>query len=337
MATELRCKVPIGLVEALREVGVSPGEVLAAARLPSRLLDVPGPRVSVRDYFALWQAIREVSDDPSIGIVLATRVRPDLTEPLFLAVLSAPDVAAAIDIVSRYKRIMEPQGLVVRTDTPTGQVVLTLPDPECNAVQPQVLVETQFAFIVDMCRRGTRRPDLNPRELHLRVAALAGDAAHAAFFRCPIRLAAPTNRLVFAAEDVVRPFVTHNPQMLSALIPYLQATAPALPGSILARVRAVIAERVRGQRPSVRTVGKELAMSGRALQRVLRDSGTSFRRLLDDVRNEQARSYLSATTYSDGEVAFLLGFEEANSFYRAFRSWNGMSPREYRRRRGLQR
>jgi hypothetical protein len=38
------------------------------------------------------------------------------------------------------------------------------------------------------------------------------------------------------------------------------------------------------------------------MQRLLKDSGTSFRRLLDEVRNEHARGYLGSTTFSDGEV-----------------------------------
>jgi AraC-like DNA-binding protein len=40
---------------------------------------------------------------------------------------------------------------------------------------------------------------------------------------------------------------------------------------------------------------------------------------------------LNATPFSDSEVAFLLGFQDTTSFYRAFKSWTGMSPGEYRR------
>jgi AraC-like DNA-binding protein len=73
-------------------------------------------------------------------------------------------------------------------------------------------------------------------------------------------------------------------------------------------------------------------MSTRALQRVLRDNGTSFRQLLADVRNEYARAYLSSTSFSNTEVAFLLGFEDESSFARAFRGWNGVTPAMFRRR-----
>ena len=71
-------------------------------------------------------------------------------------------------------------------------------------------------------------------------------------------------------------------------------------------------------------------MSPRALQRALKDNGTPYRQLVDQVRNDQAHAYLRSTSFSDGEIAFLLGFEDPNSFYRAFRTWNGMSPRQFR-------
>ena len=272
------CKIPIGLSSALHEAGLSQAEVLASAGLPSRLFDVPGRYVSPPEYFALWRAIRTVSGDPNIGIVLATSVKPDLTEPLFLAILSAADVAGAIGVVSRFKRLLEPQDLAVRADAVAKQVLVSYEWPPSEALPPQVLVDAELAFIVEVSRRGTRCAELSPRELHLRATALDEGSGHAAFFRCPIRLKAADDAIVLAAEDMARPFLTHNPQLLSALIPYLQANTPPSPTSAIARVRSVIAERVRGQRLDAHVVARELAMSTRAMQRLLKDNGTSFGR-----------------------------------------------------------
>jgi AraC-like DNA-binding protein len=321
-------KVPVGLDTALREAGIDGAAVLAAARLPSRVFETPGQKLSVREYFALWSAIRAVSARPDLGIELARAVKPDHTEPLFLAILSAPDVGGALEVLAAYKRILSPEDLELRKNDAIGEVALLYAWPEGEA--PPVLVDVELAFIVEMCRRGTRTPALSPRALHLVRPTLDEGTTHAEYFRCPIHLGAPANALVFSLEDCALRFSTHNPQLSSVLVPYMQANTP--PRSPLARVRAVIAERLSGRRPSLTSVGKELAMSTRALQRLLKDNGTTFRALLDDVRNERALSYLRATKFSDGEVAFLLGFEDPNSFYRAFRAWNGMSPSEFRRR-----
>ena len=331
MSREPGCKIPIGLVPALREAGVSAEHVLAAARLPSRLLDTPGRYVPPSEYFALWNSIRAVSGDPGIGIRLATLVKPELTEPLFLAVLSAGNLAEAIAIVSRFKRLLEPEDLVVVEDAAAGQFVVTYRWPGVEEQVPQALVDAELAFLVEIGRRGTGRPDLSPREIFLRTSALDAVGRHEDFFRCAVCLGAPRNAIAFALDDTHDPFATRNPELLNALLPHLQANTPVPPDAGLARVRSVIAERVRGRRPEADEVARELAMSTRAMQRLLKNSGTSFRRLLDDVRNEHARGYLGSTTFSDGEVSFLLGFEDPNSFYRAFRAWNGMSPTEFRR------
>ena len=331
MAASAGCKIPIGLVAALQEAGVSPSQVLASAHLPSRLFDIPGRYVPPSEYFSLWRAIRDVSGDPNIGMLLATSVKPELTEPLFLAILSAADLADAIAVVSRFKRLLEPEDLHIVDDGAAKQLVVTYDWPGCAETVPQALIDAELAFLVEIGRRGTGHMDLSPREVSMLARELEAGTRHRDFFRCDIRLGARSNGLVFAAEDTQRPFVTHNAQLLTALLPYLQANTPASPTSAVARVRAVIAERVRGQRPEANMVARELAMSTRAMQRMLRDNGTSFRQVLDEVRNEHARGYLASTAFSDGEVSFLLGFEDPNSFYRAFRSWNGMSPSEFRR------
>jgi AraC-like DNA-binding protein len=73
-------------------------------------------------------------------------------------------------------------------------------------------------------------------------------------------------------------------------------------------------------------------MSQRTLQRRLRELGTSYQKLLDEVRHRSARRLLADTDLAAGEIAFLLGFEELNSFTRAFTSWEGTTPNQWRAR-----
>ena len=323
------CKIPVGLALALREAGIAERAVLARAGLSPRLFADQVHHLTAPEYFALWRAIRDVSGDPSVGIRLATLVRPDVTEPLFLAIMSAADVGDALRVVAAFKRSLEPEDLHVVSDGQQVEVIYDWPDLEVRP--PQALTDAELAFLVHVCRKGTGDMTLAPREIRLRTKALDRGASHARFFGCPIHTGAPHDAVVFASADVSRAFVTFNPELTNVLLPYLHGQTPRSRPSTAARVRAVLAERLRGRRPTIDSVGRVLAMSGRKLQRLLKDEGVSFRELLDDVRNEHARAYLTGSSFSDGEISFLLGFEDPNSFYRAFRSWNGVSPREARR------
>lgn len=71
-------------------------------------------------------------------------------------------------------------------------------------------------------------------------------------------------------------------------------------------------------------------MSDRTLQRRLTDECTTFKKLLTQARHEKAREYLADPTLDIKEVAFLLGYEDQNSFYRAFRMWEGDTPSNWR-------
>jgi hypothetical protein len=64
----------------------------------------------------------------------------------------------------------------------------------------------------------------------------------------------------------------------------------------------------------------------RTLQRRLTDQGITFQRLLDEARRELARHYLHHSSRELNETAYLLGYEDSNSFFRAFHHWEGTSP-----------
>jgi AraC-like DNA-binding protein len=66
------------------------------------------------------------------------------------------------------------------------------------------------------------------------------------------------------------------------------------------------------------------------LQRRLTEQGITFQRLLDEARRELARHYLLHSSLELNETAYLLGYEDATSFFRAFHQWEGTSPGQWR-------
>jgi AraC-like DNA-binding protein len=151
-------------------------------------------------------------------------------------------------------------------------------------------------------------------------------------FGCPIRFDAPLDLLVLEEGMLARPFRTHNADLLAMLLPALDTALEetATPRSIADDVRAVLNRRMSGERPSVEKVAKEMRMSPRTMQRRLGELGTSYQGLLDGVRHAASRRLLANTDLDAGEVAFLVGFEELNSFTRAFHGWEGVTPSRWR-------
>jgi AraC-like DNA-binding protein len=96
------------------------------------------------------------------------------------------------------------------------------------------------------------------------------------------------------------------------------------------RVYSTLLEALPAGDLSMAAICKKLGVSTRTLQRRLNDEGCSFQQTLDQVRTSLAQHYLQSSSMTGAEISFLLGFEDPNSFVRAFQGWTGTTPQSAR-------
>ena len=82
--------------------------------------------------------------------------------------------------------------------------------------------------------------------------------------------------------------------------------------------------------PSQGIMASWFNMTSRTLHRRLINEGTSYREILEDVKQTLAISYLSNTDLTIKEISYFLGYEDDRNFSRAFRRWQGISPSKFR-------
>jgi AraC-like DNA-binding protein len=151
-------------------------------------------------------------------------------------------------------------------------------------------------------------------------------------FGCEVSFDAAVDILVLDEAALSRPFLTRNADLYEVLLPELEAALHERLGSatLADNVKSVLQRSMCGKRPSVEKVAEALRLSPRTLQRRLTELHTSYQKLLDGVRDNTARRLLRDTDLDAGEIAFLLGFDELNSFSRAFHGWEGATPIRWR-------
>ena len=176
--------------------------------------------------------------------------------------------------------------------------------------------------------------DWCPREVRFVHHRPATTAEHERFFRAPVRFATGENALILADSTLCLPCVAADPALASLLDRYAHEHMPtdASRETISDRVRSLLVASLRDGEPSASAVAARMKMSVRTLNRSLAADGTTYRRLLDQLRRDIASRSLADPHSSIAEVAFLLGFAESSAFYRAFRRWTGQTPAEYRAR-----
>lgn len=326
-----RFRVSNLLRQKLLELGVSPEAVLRRAGLAPGLFEREKICLSTDEFFALYEAIGEVAEDPAVGLGLGAEDRVERYSPVAIAALYARTFRDALGRAARYKQLTCPEAIAVaaRGKECVVRVHWTLADhPE-----PPILTDLCFAWLLAIGRRGTGRA-LTPLRVEFKRRA-ARRETYERFFGCPVRFDAAENALVFRAADLDLPFVTHNPELLAMIAPQLERELAQRRKGRSARddVKTTLKRLLAGRRPDIKEVARDLSQSPRTMQRRLAADGATFQELLEEARSELARHYLLHSTLELTEVAYLLGYEDANSFFRAFRSWQGVSPGRWRERR----
>jgi len=109
----------------------------------------------------------------------------------------------------------------------------------------------------------------------------------------------------------------------------LVQSAPA--ADLLGQLEQAIDSVLGRRRTSLPFTAAIVGTSARTLQRRLSDHGSSFSRLLQRVRFQNAQRLLQDATMPLTEVARRLGYGDSANFIRAFKRWTGVGPSEFRR------
>jgi AraC-like DNA-binding protein len=191
-------------------------------------------------------------------------------------------------------------------------------------------VDVCFAWIVGLGQRGTERP-LRAKRVEFQRACSHREI-YEEHFRCPVKFKATQNALVFSKSDMELPFVTYNADLLATVAPQLEAelAQQLAQKTFREQAKGILNQLLAGQRPGIQDLARELHLSTRTLQRRLTEQSIAFQRLLDEARRELARHYLLHSSRELNETAYLLGYEDANSFFRAFHQWEGTTPGQWR-------
>jgi AraC-like DNA-binding protein len=325
-----RFRITKGWAHRFAAENISVPVLLRRAGLPANLFEQEKIYVTTAEVFAIWRTVAEMSADPGFGLRLGTELRFERSHPVSIAGVCSRTFGDALQRLARYKQLTCPEEIRVSRKAQEASVEFFF--VEAKEAQPDIMVDLGLSWILCVGRRGTDG-EITPLRLEL-----TRPAKHRALlerhFGCPVRFKAGRNALVFRNSELDRPFVTHNEELVTIIGTHLESELKAGNASVDVgqQVKEALRRSLAGKRPTLQDVAQELGLSARTLQRRLTDAGFTFQQVLEDTRRELARHYLKQPAVELPETAFLLGFGDANSFFRAFQEWEGTSPGEWRTR-----
>ena len=315
-------------LELARGKGHDTARPLEFAGIPQALLEQDAARVTEAQATRLVQALWYVSDDELIG--LGRKPVPRGTfRMMSLAVIHSPDLATALRRLVDFVEIgmgfqgveMEDDGTEVRlsfdpgTDQPTSQQIAAIFMAVFHRFAGWLI--SQEITLISAELPGAR--PVAPVDYALVYGVAPSFGERSAVITFPTRyLSLPPIRDEAALDQLLR----SSPHALL----FRRAYHP----TATSRVRRILERSDRPGAVSVESAASLLSVSDQHLRRMLRDEGSSFRQLKEDVLRDEAVAGLVRGQETVDALARRLGFSEPSAFRRAFRRWTGSPPSTYR-------
>ncbi|TDG12547.1 AraC family transcriptional regulator [Seongchinamella unica] len=317
------------LIDLAEQAGCERSQLLAGTSLASTGVDNIGARVEDRDFNRLAQNALALTGNQALGMEMGMRMNLGAHAVLGQAFMTCRNLAEAIDLFLKYHHLLS-ANLNVDFKDDERYCCLTIQDNGPGDLPQHFIQESFFAAVLN-----TIRGLLNMPELQVRLELPYPEPAHSDLYRDvfgeELQFEAPQGRVIFPSELMQAQLPSSNPA-LRAL--YEQECARLLADleeeDSVAQQTLRLLRKLEGQYPQMPTVARMLNFSPRTYRRRLQQEQESFQELLDRVRAEHATHYLKHTRLPLSTIAYMVGFNDASNFRRAYYKWTGNAPRDIR-------
>ena len=336
-ANRMPARYYASLCDLLKTDGLDIEAVLRAADIWPTQIYGPDATLSVVQFEALVDQLIKASGRTDLGFLMGRQVKLSSHEILGNAILTSPTLDYALQIASRYYRLMNPAFEMQYRHGPKSSEVIFQPI--------QSLGTPALRFLLEMVVVSAHEQIKSLIQEAMPVYGIYVSYAEPAYVQHYRKLQPaifhfgyedrPGARMVLSNDALSRPLPLADKASLkmaeARCEQLIQATIESR--QMTEWVTMILRESTNGF-PSLAELAQLLNQSPRTLDRQLSREGSRFLEISKRIRQEKACALLQAGTQSVSQIALQLGYNEVASFSRAFKRESGCSPSEYQQKQG---
>ena len=322
------------LVDYLERTGFDSREVFAATGVDAEQVFVPGARLLLSDAAPLWREAARVTGRPFIGLEIAGDAPPLQADVTAIAMMASRNLYEALQRFSRLSHIICDAVEVVLTRRASELRVDFVVHPQDRSVMPREAMDP--ALLIPLGLLDTGMVDAGA------ITELRFDCEHPGdetvahlngLFPIPLRFSCDYYGMSMDWGLSLKQNPYWNPALAQLCEEQVLKELQALDdNNLIARTRKVLLDQLAAGTPQLGKVASLFNITQRQLQRKLKEQGTSFGELLDQVRLDLALRYLQDARMTMVDISLSLGFHDQSNFVKAFKRWQGETPGQYRSR-----
>jgi AraC-like DNA-binding protein len=335
-APTISANVLANVVLDLRSQGVAVDRLLRKYVGYAGCFADPYEQIPLLRFVNFLEAVAQATDDPLLGAKLGARSRMEDLGLIGLMFLASPNLQIALGHLRKFFPVL--QGATrVELDS-----CCAMPEFIYQILGPTIWPRRQDAELTLSATCSAIRSLLgdcwSPVEVHFehdRAQPGTRDVESTLLniFRAPVLFNQPANRLILDPSDLSRPAASRGEGMVPQLerhLKELMRTRETTFDSCASQVSHIISKRLGQENLEVQSIAAEMGLSSRTLQRRLSEEGTSLRDLVRRHRSQIVGRLLKDPKAKMTVIAHDVGYSDATTFSRAFKSWSGDTPRDHR-------
>ena len=322
----MKITMPKQFQDFLRSIGLSIENILEQTGIPN-ILWKEEIQLSTEEYYLFLKKIDEVITDEQISSI-SNIDNLNVFIPSFFAALSSKNGLEGLKRLAKYKKLIGPVSLEIKEFEEIVQVQYFFEQKEKQL--PRFAVLNEQLMLINLLNKGIGRR-ISPVSVTspFEYVELLTKEINATINK------AKQNEVIFSMKDLKKPFLTANNIMVEYLEPQLKQKLAEMESetfeTFASRVQKKLFQLIPSGQFGLENVAEEFGISGRTLQRNLSAENTSFNQMVKDIQKMMTFNYLEAKELSIDEIAYLVGYSETSSFYRAFKKWTGKTVSQYQK------
>jgi len=321
------------IVRSIEASGIDCQALCKEAGIDYATLEDNDGRIDMDLASKFWVAVTNKTNNPEIGLELATDVRIGGLKALGYSLLSSDTVKDALQRLVRYQQIMGESGNF-HFEQDHDNYVLCIELMGNMQPVPHQAIDAGFASIFHYVGWILHKKVV-PIAVQLQRSSPKSVKPYERVFNCIPVFEQDRNAIVFDKATVESQLPTADKALAELHDEIVDRDLAALSTDRLSQqVRALIIKKISGGDIILEEVLTHFSLGKRTFQRKLKEEGYTFLQLVDETRKSMAKKYVEEGTMTFEEVAFLLGFTEHGNFSRAFKRWYDCTPGQYRTKYG---
>ncbi|EPF80198.1 AraC family transcriptional regulator [Acinetobacter gyllenbergii] len=291
--------------------------------------------IPIGEWIELLEEISQKQSKPTLGLEISKYTQPKHLGILGYIASSCENILDVLNVFIKYQRLFceaKPANMSI-----SDQFIVIRwgfdPYLKNNHLVDELLMGVFYTLLDQL---------VHPHRIEVRKVSFSTEKTkffynYENFFGCPVEFESEDVEIYISMTSLDLEVLNADPVLNDILIKQANVLLSKRPKLDLfdELIQKTIIQAVSKGNISVEDVANKLGLPARIFQLKLKQQGYTFKERLNQVRRDLAFDYLADLNLSILDISMLLAYQEQTSFIRAFKSWTGMSPLQYRKKKIL--